>query len=109
MVKSLATLNIPKDVTFDFNLNAQADLTFDIDFERKNFTEMKSTDVFAHTRVERPFQVTDQNGVDVTDQIMRVENGRVYLNKTLIPAMITLDKTIIRQDCLCYLLADYHS
>ena len=40
---------------------------------------------------------------------MRVENGKVYLNRTLMPAMITLDKTIVRQDCLCYLLEDYPS
>ena len=109
LVKSLATLNIPDNVSFDFNLNAQVDLTFETGFERKNFTEIKTTDVFAHTRVDRPLAITNEYGEDVTDQIMRIENGRVYLNKTLIPAMITLDKTIIRQDCLCYLLADYHS
>jgi len=26
------------------------------------------------------------------------------LKKTLMPSMITLDETIIRQDCLCYLM-----
>jgi succinylglutamate desuccinylase len=109
LVKSLATLNIPDDVTFDFNLSAQADLTFDSGFERKNFTEIKTTDVFAHTRVSRPLAITNQDGEDVTRDIMRIENGKIYLNKTLMPAMITLDKTIIRQDCLCYLLVDYHA
>jgi succinylglutamate desuccinylase len=108
LVKSLATMNIPEDVSFDFNLVAQADLTFEAGFERKNFTEIKSTDVFAHTRVARPLEITNQDGEDVTNDIMRIENGKVYLNKTLIPAMITLDKTIIRQDCLCYLMVDYH-
>lgn len=107
LVRSAATLNIPDDVTFDFNLSAQADLTFDSGFERNNFTEIKSTDVFAHTRVSRPLIVTDQQGEDVTDALMRVVNGKVYLNRTMMPAMITLDKTIIRQDCLCYLMVDY--
>jgi len=108
LVQSLATLNIPDDVSFDFNLSARADLTFDAGFERKNFTELKATDVFAHTRVARPLRITNQDGEDVTDEIMRVENGKVYLNRPLMPAMITLDKAIVRQDCLCYLLADYH-
>ena len=108
LVQSLVTLNIPDDITFDFNLSAQADLTFDDGFERKNFTELKTTDVFAHTRVARPLRITNQDGEDVTDDIMRVENGKVYLNRRLMPAMITLDKAIVRQDCLCYLLADYH-
>ncbi len=109
LVRSLATMNIPDDVSFDFNLSAQADLTFESGFERKNFTEIKSTEVFAHTRIANPLLVTNEQGEDVTDEIMRIENGRVYLNKTLMPAMITPDKTIIRQDCLCYLMVDYHA
>ena len=108
LVQSLATLNIPPDVSFDFNLSAQADLIFESGFERKNFTEIKPTEVFAFTRVSRPLTISNQDGEDVTDEIMRVQNGRVYLNRTLMPAMITLDKSVIRQDCLCYLLTDYH-
>ena len=108
-MRSLATLNIPDDVTFDFNLSAQADLRFESGFERMNFTEIKTTDVFAYTRVDKPLVITNQEGEDVTHEIMRVENGKVYLNRTLMPAMITLDKTIIRQDCLCYLLVDYQA
>ena len=108
LVKSLVTLNIPDDVSFDLNLSARADLTFESGFERKNFTEIKTTDVFALTRVKKPLLITNQHGEDVTDEISRIENGKVYLNKTLMPAMITLDKTIVRQDCLCYLLDDYH-
>jgi succinylglutamate desuccinylase len=107
LVRSLATLYVPDDVTFDFNLSAQADLTFDSGFERRNFTEIKSTEVFAHTRIERPLSIFNPEGEDVTDEIMRVENGKVYLNKTLMPAMITPDKRIVRQDCLCYLMEDY--
>ena len=107
LVQSLATLNIPDHVSFDFNPAAQADLTFDEGFERKNFTEIKPTEVFAFTRVGKPLSISNQDGEDVTDQIMRVENGKVYLNKTLMPAMITLDKAIVRQDCLCYLMSDF--
>jgi len=109
LVRSLATMNIPDDVTFDFHLSAQADLTFETGFERKNFTEIKTTDIFAYTRIDKPLEITDPEGEDVTNEIMRIENGKIYLNKTLIPAMITLDKTIVRQDCLCYLMVDYHA
>ena len=107
LVQSLATLNIPDDVSFDFNLSAQADLTFEAGFELKNFTEIKPTDIFAYTRIESPFKIISQDGEDVTKEIMRVENGKVYLNKLIMPAMITQDRSIIRQDCLCYLLTDY--
>ena len=69
LVRSLATLNIPDDVSFDFNLSAQADLTFEAGFDRMNFTEIKTTDVFAHTRVAKPLTITDQHGEDVTDDL----------------------------------------
>ena len=107
LVQSFATLKIPPQVSFDFNLAAQTDITFDESFERKNFTEFSPQDVFAHTRVEKPLSITNQRGKDVTDDIIRIEDGKIYLNQSLMPAMITVDKSIVRQDCLCYLLADY--
>lgn len=107
LVETQATVRIPDTVSFDFDPAAQADLTFSPGFERRNFTELKPTEAFAHTRVARPLIVTNDDGVDITDDILRIENGTVYLNRTLMPAMITLDKTIVRQDCLCYLMSDY--
>ena len=107
LVETQATVRVPDDVSFDFNLSAQADLTFDHGFERRNFTEMKPTEVFAYTRVPKPLIVTNDDGEDITDELLRIENGKVYLNRPLMPAMITLDKTIVRQDCLCYLMTDY--
>ncbi len=107
LVQTHATLYIPDDVSFEFNLTAQADLTFEHGFERRNFTEIKTTDVFAFTRISRPLSIANQQGEDVTDEFIRVENGRIYLNKPMMPAMIAADKTIVRQDCLCYLMSDY--
>lgn len=107
LVQSHATLKIPPEISFEFDLDAGADLTFDACFERKNFHLVDSTEVFAHTRVDRPLSITDQHGADVTDDIIRIDAGKIYLNKTLMPAMISLDKQIVRQDCLCYLLSDF--
>ena len=76
-------------------------------FEDRNFTLFDPHQVFGYTRVERPLLITDPDGHDVTDDILRVEEGRIYLNNTLMPAMITYDKLVVRQDCLCYLLQDY--
>ncbi len=107
LVETQATVRIPDEVSFDFDPASRADLTFDLGFERRNFTELKPTEVFAHTRVPRPLIVTNDDGEDITDDILRIENGDIYLNRPLMPAMITLDKTIVRQDCLCYLMTDY--
>lgn len=107
LLRSYATLNIPDHISFEFDASEQADLSFDQNFERWNFTEIRPHHIFAHTRVEQPMLITDQQGVDITDQVVRVEDGIVFLNRTYIPGMITTDEAIIRQDCLCYLMEDY--
>jgi succinylglutamate desuccinylase len=107
LVESHLTLNIPDDVSFAFDPAADADLRFENDFEDRNFTLFDPQQVFGYTRVERPISITDTDGHDVTDEILRVEEGKIYLNNTLMPAMITRDRLVIRQDCLCHLLQDY--
>ncbi len=107
LVESHLTLNIPEHVSFDFDPGADADLRFEPDFEDRNFTLFDPHQVFGYTRVERPISITDTDGHDVTDDIMRVEQGKIYLNNTMMPAMITRDKLVVRQDCLCHLLQDY--
>lgn len=107
LVESHLTLNIPEDVSFAFDPVADVDLRFEHDFEDRNFTLFDPHQVFGYTRVERPLSITDTDGHDVTDEILRVDEGKIYLNNTLMPAMITRDKLVIRQDCLCHLLQDY--
>ena len=107
LVESHLTMNIRDDVSYAFDTAADADLRFENDFEDRNFTLFDPHQVFGYTRVARPLSITDTDGHDVTDEILRVEEGRIYLNNTLMPAMITRDRMVIRQDCLCHLLQDY--
>ena len=107
LVESHLTLNIHEDVSFAFDPVSDVDLRFEHDFEDRNFTLFDPHQVFGYTRVERPLSITDTDGHDVTDEILRVEEGKIYLNNTLMPAMITRDRLVIRQDCLCHLLQDY--
>ena len=107
LVESHLTLNIPEHISFEFDPGADVDLRFEPDFEDRNFTLFDPHQVFGYTRVERPLSITDTDGHDVTDDIMRVEQGKIYLNNTMMPAMITRDKLVVRQDCLCHLLQDY--
>lgn len=107
LVVSHAMLNIPDEVSFAFDPEADADLLFDTDFESRNFTLLDPNQVFGYTRIERPLAITDEQGLDITDATMRVDDGRIYLNYTMMPAMITRNQEVVRQDCLCYLLQDY--
>ncbi len=107
LVESHLMLRIPKNVSFEFDPEADVDLRFETDFENRNFTLFDPRQVFGYTRLERPLMAIDTDGHDLTHEILRVEEGRIYLNNTLMPAMITRDKLVIRQDCLCHLLQDY--
>jgi succinylglutamate desuccinylase len=107
LVESHLTLNVPEHVSFEFDPAADADLRFETDIEDRNFTLFDPHQVFGYTRIARPLSITDPDGHDVTDEIMRVEEGKIYLNNTLMPAMLTRDKLVVRQDCLCHLLQDY--
>ncbi len=107
MVETRLRLNIPEEVSFEFDPSADADLCFDNNFEERNFTLVDTQQIFAYSRVARPLLITDADGVDVTDSVIHIEDGKVYLKSTMMPAMISHDKLVVRQDCLCYLMQDY--
>lgn len=108
LVQNSAVLKVAEEVNFGFeHEDGTFDLTLVDNFDRHNFTTLKVGEVFAHTTVEKPLIATSENGVDVTDALIEVSAGAVSLKQPLMPAMITLDKHIIRQDCLCYLLEGY--
>ncbi len=107
LLQTAATVNVPGQVSMVFNLEGDADVIFQEDLDHLNFNEIKPDQVIAHTRVDEPLTVISQTGEDVTTELLRVESGSIFLNQTMIPAMITLDEAIVRQDCLCHLLVDY--
>jgi len=107
LVESHLMLRVPEHVSFEFDPDADVDLRFAADFENRNFKLLDPRQVFGYTRLERPLLAIDTDGHDLTHEILRIEEGRIYLNNTLMPAMITRDKLVVRQDCLCHLLQDY--
>ncbi|WP_373031013.1 M14 family metallopeptidase [Sulfurovum sp.] len=110
LVQNNAVLKIAENVNFGFeNEKGNFDLTLVENFDRHNFTRLETSEVFAHTTLTKPLIATAEDGTDVTDELVCNENGAISLRKPLMPAMITLDKRIIMQDCLCYLLEDYAS
>jgi len=111
LVKNSATVKINRDVIFCFegddNSHSDTDLTIVKNFEHHNFSMLEKDEVFAHTKVEKPLIVTSPEGEDITHEIIQNKNGRLSLKTAMMPAMITMDKSIVLQDCLCYLLEDY--
>jgi len=108
LVQNSATVSISQNISFGFEDEERAfDLTIVKNFDRHNFTTLKAGEVFAHSKVLNPIKVTATNGEDITDKLINNDKGAISLKLSLMPAMITLDKRIITQDCLCYLLEEY--
>ena len=108
LVSNHAVLKVIEGVNFGFEEEAgEFELTLADNFDRHNFTRLEVGEVFAHTTLDKPLVATSDEGYDVTDELITIQNGAISLKKPLMPAMITLDKRIIMQDCLCYLLEDY--
>lgn len=90
-----------------FDEEADADLRFESDFEDRNLTLFNPHLIICYTRIARPLSITDEQGLGITDATVRIDDGRIYLNDSVMPAMITRNKEVVRQDCLCYLLPNY--
>ena len=112
LVKNSATIKINVNVTFCFEDEDYSDsLGYDLilvkNFDHHNFTMLEKNEVFAYTKVAKPFLVISPDGQDITDEIIQNDDGEISLKNPLMPAMISMDKKIVLQDCLCYLLEDY--
>ena len=111
LVKNSATVKINTDVSFcfedDISSHSDTDLTVVKNFDHHNFTMLEKDEVFAYTKVDNPLVVLSPEGEDITHEIIQNRNGNLSLKTAMMPAMITMDKSIVLQDCLCYLLEDY--
>ena len=111
LVKNSATVKINTDVSFcfedDISSHSDTDLTVVKNFDHHNFSMLEKDEVFAYTKVDNPLVVLSPEGEDITHEIIQNKNGNLSLKTAMMPAMITMDKSIVLQDCLCYLLEDY--
>ena len=100
-----AQIKIKEDCHFSFS-NQQADLLFDQQLERLNFTEISAGTFFGLVQNNHaiPLSATDEHGKDVTEQFFKIDNKQLQIRRKTMPSMLTLDEHVIRQDCLCYLM-----
>ena len=83
----------------------EADLVLRADLETLNFKPLKAGAVWGRTNGGAPpLRVVDEHGADLTDAFFQFNHGEILLASDVVPAMITSDLQIIRQDCLCYLM-----
>ena len=112
IINIITTIKINTDVTFCFEDEEYSDtlgydLTLVKNFDHHNFTLLEKDEVFAYSKITKPFLVISPDNKDITEDIIKNDKGNISLKRALMPAMISMDKKIVLQDCLCYLLEDY--
>lgn len=101
---SLAVVKVPSHYTI--SVGGQADIRFREGLDFMNFQELAANTVIAELSPgsNAEFDVRDERGAQVYGQFFMRDGDRIVLRKPVIPAMLTLDLDIVRQDCLCYLM-----
>lgn len=100
---TMALVKVAEGVDFAFG-DARAQLDMDPRLDHLNFVELKAGAVFGRTTLPMPLDVRDEAGQDVSRAFFDTPDGLLRLARPAMPAMLTLDARVIRQDCLCYLM-----
>lgn len=99
-------VEIPEACSFAFGNGPEAaDIRFEANLDRLNFTEMPPGTRLA--RVERPgatLRARGTDGGDCTGAWFRADDGQLVTLRPAMPAMLTTHAEAVRQDCLCYLM-----
>ncbi len=100
---TLALVKMRPDVSFGFG-DAAAEVNFDAQLDHQNFVELGAGISFGDTRHAMPLTAHNEAGQDVADDLFDTRDGQLRLRRPAMPAMLTLDARVVRQDCLCYLM-----
>lgn len=102
---TVATVKVPPAVTISFT-PSPADVCFRADLEDLNFQELPAGYLLGYRRPGGPvgLEVLDQEGRDVTAEFIETEEVEILLRQPAIPAMLTCQESIIRQDCVGYFM-----
>jgi succinylglutamate desuccinylase len=105
----VATVKVPNDVLFGFG-RVPVDLALREDLDKFNFCELPAGTPFGDLNncMRNPLIATDNSGRDITDNYFSFGRGQVETARAIMPSMLTLDRRVIRQDCLCYLMERIH-
>lgn len=103
---TVAVVKVPEHIQFSVN-DESAALNFIDNLDEMNFSELDAGTVFAEISREIGdvvLEVTDELGQDVASKYFDYSDNKVRTRVPLMPSMLTQNKEIIRQDCLCYLM-----
>lgn len=105
---TVATVRVPRVFSFGFG-EQPVDICFINDLDHLNFRELPPGTTLAQLNgVDgMPLEAVDEQGLEVAERFFTVEGRLLRTRRALMPAMLTLDERVIRQDCLGYLMERY--
>lgn len=104
----VARVKVPGDISFGFG-SEQADICFIDNLDHLNFRELYEGTMLGRVKPgnDACLKVWDEQGDEVSDTYFIIQDNEIRLIQRAMPAMLTMDKKAIRQDCLCYLMERY--
>ncbi len=107
---TVAQVKVPQDISFGFD-EPEVDLQLALDLDHLNFRELPPGTSLGRVRNGNAIavEVRDERGRVVRDQFFRLEDDELRIRVPVMPSMLTKDRQVIRQDCLCYLMERYNT
>jgi len=101
---TVARVKIPEGYSFGFEDDATINLLPEI--EAYNFCELKTGTELAWVEPDSSayLQAFDDDEREVGRDFFEYTSDKIILKKSVMPAMLTMNTQVIRQDCLCYLM-----
>jgi succinylglutamate desuccinylase len=106
---TVAVVRVPPEHGFAFG-DGDAPIRFPRDLDAMNFRDLPVGTLIADCApgMAQPLDVRDEQDRRVAERYFSIEEGRLVTQVPLMPSMLTCDPTVIRQDCLCYLMERYN-
>ena len=107
---TVGTVRIPRQNSFGFERD-DVDLQLLPDLDDLNFHDLPAGTAFCRVRPNSGafLSVEDNAGREACDDYFVVQDGEIRLRRPMMPAMLTRNERVIRQDCLCYLMERLHA
>lgn len=103
-----AIVKIPPQASLGIG-DEKGDIVLANGLEFFNFRELPPGTVFGSRKSKQPYSLIalDDAGRDRADDFFEIEQDEIRLRRAVMPSMLTVNKTAIRQDCLCYFMERY--
>jgi len=100
-----AVVKVPDDVSYTFG-PGDADIQFPEDLDKLNFSELPANSSLGWIRPDSQarLEVRNEQGEESGERYFSYQGNELRTIRPFTPSMLTLDKQVIRQDCLCYLM-----